>query len=158
MQSLNQFNKLDKDLRHKIALRVAIRITESISPIKNINSKILIVGDKPAPSTKEEARINCIPFAAFWHSSLFLNIKLEEANIPESNLAWVNARDFDDNPTSYNVFPDWKWKKIIALGGVAEKWVKKAGLECSTVPHPSYWKRFHSKEPYPLIQVLKDLL
>ena len=56
------------------------------------------------------------------------------------------------------VFYDGHWhkpKQIVCLGKVAEKWAKKNGWEFVSFPHPQYWKRFKSKEPYPLIEFLR---
>ena len=157
MPSLNQFNKLDSIEKDKLSIRICERTANYIEEKYNFNSTVLIVGDKPAPSTKMENRVNCVPFASVAHSSLYLNLALDKANILESDLAWVNARDYDDKETESRLLSH-EWLKIIALGGIAEAWVNKHGKSCLKIPHPSYWKRFHSKEPYPLIQVLKDLV
>lgn len=120
-------------------------------------AKVLIVGDCPAPSAPDDPTFHYTPFAALWNSSLFLNLGLHEHGISESELAWVNAADFHKRPTPPAILAH-RWPLIVALGGAAEKWVKKHGLECVRFDHPAYHKRFHGKKPYPLFEFLKEHL
>jgi hypothetical protein len=119
---------------------------------------ILIVGDRPAPSAPADYSVFWYtPFGALRNSSLYLNLELENAGIDEHDLTWTNSTNISGESLSPafldpNRFP---WKRIIALGGHATYWVTSAGHKCESIPHPSYWKRFHSKEPYPLIDLLK---
>lgn len=159
MPSLNQFKALEPGTRKAIIDRIVFRKRRFLALTKKgvycPTAKILIVGDCPAPSAPDDAEFHYTPFGALWNSSLFLNLGLHTHGIDESSLAWVNAADFHKRPTDHSIL-DHQWSLIVALGGAAEKWVKKAGKECVRFDHPAYHKRFHGKAPYPLFEFLKE--
>lgn len=93
-----------------------------------------------------------MPFVSFHEGgcSAWLARQLESWRVPESSLYWVNA---------YQLSPDFMGrddapKKVVALGKVAAAWCRKAGLAFDEVPHPQFWKRFHSHEEYELKEAL----
>lgn len=122
-------------------------------------AQVLLVGDMPAPSAPDDPDFHYTPFGALWNSSLFVNLALQEAGIPEDRLAWVNAANFLKSPTPYTVL-DHPWPLVVALGGNAEKWFMKSGraFRFERFDHPAYHKRFHGKAEYPLGKFLKEYL
>jgi hypothetical protein len=118
------------------------------------------VGDRPAPDRPDDPEYHFTPFSALWNSSLYINLALHNAGIPEEALAWVNAVDWQGKAVSYDVL-DHDWELVICLGGKAEAWLKKSPRPLSPaikVHHPAAWKRFHSKETYPLGEILRSHL
>lgn len=163
MPSLNAFKQLDPAVRKAIIARVAERKQRYLkfttgSPDKVAD--ILLVGDRPAPSAPDDPRFHYTPFGALWNSSLWLNLQLELNEIPEARLSWLNATDFYNTPTDHRFLTMMNWRMVVALGGKAESWLKKSELNLPVhkVHHPQAWKRFHAREPYPLIALLKSVL
>jgi hypothetical protein len=164
MPSLNQFKKLDPELRKDLIERVILRkkrflaLTGKRGTFDPSTCDVLLVGDRPAPSAPDDANFHYTPFGALWNSSLYVNMELHKGGIDEARLAWVNSADFHGVPQDYSVL-DLPWKHVIALGGAGSKWLKKSPQKIphEIFHHPSSWKRFHSKEPYPLIDYLKTI-
>ena len=115
--------------------------------------EILLVGDRPAPDAPNDPNFHFTPFGAHRHSSLWLNKLLEQYAIDESQLGWMNACTRDGTPSDDTAL-SYDWSQVIALGGVASKYLAKRGAKHQQFMHPQAWKRFHSKELYPLIPVL----
>ena len=116
---------------------------------------ILIIGEKPA---RPQLGLN-LPFAEMRGCSGWLNTLLEQANIDERKLTWVNAFDNYGTPAKLqwiiNKIRPWP---IICLGRRAEALlVKESDNDYLYFHHPQAWKRFHNKEPYPLIDKLIKL-
>lgn len=158
--SLNQFKKLDPETRKAIINRVIFRKHRFLRWTRKglvPEAKILLVGDCPANDAPNDPEFHFTPFGALWNSSLFINLALHNAGIAEQDLAWCNAADYKKVPTSYELLVP-EWPLIVALGGAAEKWIKKAGKNCVRFDHPAYHKRWKSKEEYPLIPFLKEAL
>ena len=154
MPSFNAFNKLDAITRVAINDRVLLRMKRFLALKTGAwtpKNEILLVGDRPAPSAPVDPAFHYTPFGAHWNSSLWLNALLEKHQIPEERLGWVNAYDLDGTPTNQAVLKH-QWGQIIARGGNASQWCKQHVH--IKVQHPQAWKRFHSKEPYPLIGYL----
>jgi hypothetical protein len=110
----------------------------------------LIVGEQSAKPPLHP--IGQDPFCGMKGSSKWLNQLLEDNNIKEERLFWINALNLDGTEADIlsivnRIHPS----KIIALGNIASKLCEKHNLEHVKVPHPAYWKRFKSKENYPLI-------
>lgn len=138
--------------------RIQFRKARFLNPWSNTSPNILLIGDRPANGANEDPEFKNVPFAARWNSSLWLNKLLHEAKIPEAELAWVNSwQDGRDNDRLV-LLRD--WKLVVALGSNAMKWTEPVAKYAKpmVVQHPSSWKRFHSKEEYPLIPLLKDHL
>ncbi len=122
------------------------------------DKRILIVGDRPGPSAPKDPGYHHTPFYSTKHCSGWLNALLEICEIPEWRLVWINAADKDGAPTDNSIIDRIAPHEIICLGGNAEKWVKLTGRKYFKVDHPQYHKRFKNKLPYPLIDLLKDIL
>ena len=117
----------------------------------NNGSIVVIIGEKPAgPSPFRRS----YPFNDVDGCSGWLNRLLAKAKIDESKLFWVNAYNLDDSSNDSSMVNEVNPKEVICLGKTAEKWAKENGWECKTFYHPQYWKRFKSKEDYPLIEHL----
>jgi thymidylate kinase len=122
----------------------------------NPGKSILMVGDKPARETSGYG----LPFVAFRRDgcSAWLADRLEEWEIPESRLYWVNARSAVDVPLPNDFVRELSPKAVVALGRQAERWVRRCGVtDYHVVDHPQYWKRFHHHRVYPLANVLKEI-
>lgn len=129
--------------------RLELRTFNYLNPS---SGKILIVGEKPNPN--KDWKPERVPFCSNGHCSGWLNKKLDDCNIDENKLQWLNA--FDDygvETSREELLKRLPAIKVIALGNVASKWLDKNDVEHVKIPHPQYWKRFKSKEEYPLIYV-----
>ena len=122
------------------------------------SSKVLLVGDRPGPGAPKEPHYHHTPFYSTKHCSGWLNLLLESERIPENNLVWVNSANEKGKPYDIKMVKSLHPKKIIALGGKAAQWLTKNGIT-DFIPcyHPQYWKRFHNKERYPLLDLLANL-
>jgi hypothetical protein len=119
-----------------------------------IDAKFLIVGDRPGPSAPKLKDYHHTPFYSLKHCSGWLNYLLEENGISEESLVWMNAYDVNGIKFDSNKIKGLKCE-IIALGSNAEKWLISNEIRSySKSYHPQYWKRFKSKERYPLIDLL----
>jgi hypothetical protein len=147
--------KLSGELERALTERIEFRKHRFLELMKGIAvPSILIVGDKPAPDAPDDDMFHFTPFGAMRHSSLWLNRQLHEADIPEEWLTFVNAADRHGTPTSRKIL-EHKWRNIIALGGNARRWILPAQVPHAMVNHPQSWKRFHTREEYPLICLLR---
>ncbi len=130
---------------------------------KNLELKsrksILLVGDRPGPSAPKEPHYHHTPFYSTKHCSGWLNNALETEDIPEKKLVWVNSADEGGKPYDISMVKHLDPRVIIALGGKAAQWLEKNGIT-NYIPckHPQYWKRFHNKERYPLLDLLRTYL
>ncbi len=106
----------------------------------------LLVGD----TINQHVGINNHQFVAESGSSVWLTQQLIDWGVKERDLYWINQ-------SNVNWLKAWQWveelqpSRIIALGNTAQLWCQKAGFTTYVhVPHPAFWKRFHSAEPYVL--------
>lgn len=119
--------------------------------------KAILVGEKPGNGARKmPANFHHTPFYSTKNSSLWLNTLLIRAGVSEEHLFWINSADMDGVPASTTHLQGWGDARVIALGNLAEKWVSGVGLRCEKFYHPQAWKRFHSKEEYPLVSFLKE--
>lgn len=93
--------------------------------------------------------------------SSWLADSLDEAEINETDLYWVNVNDtYCWWPQVADGLPRWvqllKPKAVVALGKEAKDIMNRYTWGCDTysVYHPQYAKRFRSKEEYHLIDIL----
>lgn len=159
------YPKLTPEQKRSVEGRLEIRRIKHNHVILNEKAStsrdILIVGDKPGPSAPKDPGYHHTPFYSTKHCSGWLNALLEVEGIPEDRLIWINSADKDGVPTFFPIVELLiKPATIICLGGNAEKWIKNA---CGyhryvKVDHPQYHKRFKNKEPYPLIQWIKEMI
>ena len=119
---------------------------------------VLLVADRPGPKAPQTDAYHHTPFYSKIHSGGWLNALFVEAEIEETRLMWSNSATWDNKPESTKIL-EREWKHIIALGGNAEKYIRKAGItNFQKLDHPQYAKRWKSGEPYLLISTLKTIL
>jgi hypothetical protein len=128
-----------------------------------VNPRVILLADTPGPGRPTDPSYHHTPFYSTKHSSLWINRLLWEHRVPESALLWFNTTLADGTPLSHRLFFNQvkSHPTVICLGGNAEKWLKTFALyqgHYEKVFHPQAWKRFHSKEPYPLLAVLQHAL
>lgn len=113
---------------------------------------ILIVGEEPGPDSFGFDT----PFVGSG-SGIWLLRQLEANEIDENELYWINARNAAGVEAEQDFVDFLKPRKIITLGTSARMWATDLINEFKVIPiyHPQYWRRFKSKEEYPLIPLLK---
>ena len=120
------------------------------------SGNILLVGDRV--NVKQPGSYHLWPFVGLGGSSYWLTERLEEWGISEDNLYWVNVNNNDPNSPGQLVNPTWlkilKPSIIVALGREAQRWCQYHKVKHVPTTHPAAWKRFHSKQPYPLKSIL----
>lgn len=160
------FERLDKEMQRSYFKRMGHRRIIYKSALAGGRRPVvaILVGDRPGNGGRKlPPNHHHTPFYSSKNCSLWLNLLLIEAGIPETSLFWVNAYNLEGEPTHPSHVYHWKDNPpILALGGNAEKWVNQHTDPmyrgpCEKFFHPQAWKRFHSKEPYPLIERLKEL-
>ena len=147
----------DERVRHRVLERFRLRIKTNAPTGAGSYTRgvVLLVGERT--SHPEQNKYHA-PFCSTKGCSGWLNAKLEEAEIPEKELFWINALDNDGTPMNLRkIYDELEPRQVLALGNVARDHLQKAGISHGMVPHPQYWKRFKHKEPYPLITVLKSI-
>jgi hypothetical protein len=111
---------------------------------------VLLIGEQSACKGLDR------PFCSTRGCSGWLNKQLDLERIPEERLFWLNALDNDDKPIDIKtIYEQLRPSIVIALGNVAKKVCIDQEIPHEFVYHPQYWKRFHSKERYPLFDLLK---
>ena len=97
-----------------------------------------------------------VPFASMTRAgcSAWLTEQLIMHGVMERQLYWINAQRIDGTWTDHQFIQSLKPSKIIALGGIAERWCLANHIEHQSVTHPQFHRRFKSKEPYPLMDLL----
>lgn len=118
-----------------------------------VDTKFILVGDRPGPSAPTAENYHHTPFYSIKHCSGWLNMQLELHAINEDDLIWINAAAANGSPTDPKLIEDVN-AKVVALGGNAVKWLKLHGFSFIETYHPQYWKRFKSKEQYPRFGIL----
>ena len=158
------FDKLSKETQAGISQQLRIRMIHYIYAMKrgyHGNIKFVIIGDTPGPGRPTEQNYHHTPFYSTKNSSLWLNRQLVENNVDENTLLWFNAELADGSSLDPIHIQDTLHfnATYIVLGGKAEAWFKKAApkVPYRKVYHPQFAKRFKSKEPYELIEILKEL-
>lgn len=117
--------------------------------------KVFLVGERTSHPEKNKHHA---PFCSTKACSGWLNKLLCEANIDERDLFWVNALDNDGTPVDLGSMHSYlKPVHAFALGKTAERQLAVYNIAYTAFTHPQYWKRFRSKEPYPLINALGKL-
>jgi len=131
-------------------------------PADTIGSRtasFLFVGDV---ANQEELDL---PFFAWGGSSEYFYVILKEAGYTEPEMAFTNAYRLDKTERNFiGLVHELKQNgggllgpQIIALGNNAANVLGKQAVDHLTVPHPQYWKRFHSKQSSLYIQALRDI-
>jgi hypothetical protein len=122
---------------------------------------VVLVGDRPGTTPGP----GWSPFTT-WNDrgcSAWLADVLEAAEIPESALYWVNAFSADGRATPHEWLATLQPRTVITLGREAAAWLQKWDghrtlRAIDEVEHPQFWKRFHHRDPYPLVDALQDAL
>lgn len=118
--------------------------------------KVFIIGERTSHPEKNKHHA---PFCSTKACSGWLNKLLCEADVNEKDLFWVNALDNDGTPVDLRALHDYlQPKHVFALGKVAERQLAEYNIPFLSFSHPQYWKRFKSKQAYPLIAALKGVL
>lgn len=118
-------------------------------------AKIVFVGEKLSPKAE-------YPWPWFWPekwgSAHFLSVALHKCGFNEADGFYINVLDHLSESVEILMEAKRQGKMFIALG-------KKAGdvcddLELPTVhiPHPSYWRRFKSKDPEGYVKLLGNAI
>jgi hypothetical protein len=117
----------------------------------NLRGKVTLVGEAFAPVTDSDPLYQW-PFGGFSGCSAWLAKQLTEAQISERDLFWVNADALTPEIVGHRA-------PVVALGQIAKERLEWFGRGPDhAVEHPQYWKRFHHREPYPLLDVLRELI
>lgn len=159
------FDKLERDVKSGIVKNLLLRKTRYLEAMggKSVKTKVVLLGDTPGPGRPNDPGYHHTPFYSTKNSSLWINRLLWDHCIPEEDLLWFNTTLADGSPLDSKIFFNQLHgdPAVICLGGNAEKWILTHALyriPCGKVHHPQAWKRFHSKEPYPLIDLLESAL
>lgn len=121
--------------------------------VGNFNPGVtLLIGEQSSRPTEAPEQL---PFCSDRGCSGWLNKQLEQSQVDESRLFWVNALNNDGSPIQLKqLLEGLKPSKVIALGNVAEKLCRDEEVDYIKAYHPQYWKRFKSKHRYPLLDLL----
>ena len=113
----------------------------------------LIVGEQASdPTNAPEQR----PFCCTKGCSGWLNKMLDIEMIPEYGLFWVNALNNDGTMVNLKALvEELQPAEVIALGHFAKNTCDEFGVDAKMCFHPQYWRRFRSKERYPLLDMLQ---
>ena len=159
------FDKLDREVQRAIMKKLQHRRSRYVRAMagQTVRSEVILLGDTPGPGRPDTPGYHHTPFYSTKNSSLWINRLLWEHGIPETNLLWFNTTLVDGTALPPDIFKRQLFCNpvVICLGGNAEKWLTKAAGITGPfikVHHPQAWKRFHSKEHYPLIEHLEDAL
>lgn len=159
------FDKLPRKTQSEIATQLRIRKHRyelALARGYSALTKVVLLGDKPGPGKPTTVGYHHTPFYSTKNSSLWLNKQLVEAGIDENALLWFNTEFADGTHLDAVHLQDLAARgvKIICLGGLAEKWVRRVAptSEYVKVYHPQFAKRFKSSEPYALIDEIKKAL
>lgn len=103
---------------------------------------VLMVGDKPNSAMHGTLK-HRLPFFSMHGGgcSLWLALYLEDHNIPESQLYWINSSDHLGVSTDSTFIHELRPRGIVALGAQASAWCKANNFIHATVHHPSYVMR-----------------
>lgn len=146
---VNPFVETAEDIRDFLD---QVRCPENLGP--GIGSftpgNVLIVGEQ-ADLLDHDA--TPYPFVG-GEQGTWVSQQLEDADIGEHHLYWVNALSPDGTTTKHQFVEYLQPDKVIALGKVAATWCRLAGFAYDEVPHPLYWMRFQENKSYPLIELL----
>lgn len=159
------FEKLETEVQRSILKSLIERrkLYTRAMRMERVSAQIILLADTPGPGRPTDPSYHHTPFYSTRNSSLWINRLLVEAGINESALLWFNTTLADGSPLDSRIFsnqlrPD---STVICLGGNAERWLLRRALHRAPyhkVHHPQAWKRFHSKERYPLLDLLKAVL
>jgi hypothetical protein len=111
-------------------------------------AKFLIVGEVANHDNLD------LPWVSLENSSHYLNTALWDAGFLEEEMAFVNANTIYGEENDPEQILAWK-PTIIAFGKIASRWCRS--VNHFKMPHPAYWKRFHSQDRGEFIKRLKQI-
>lgn len=161
------FDKLPDETQRNIRFALQVRKHRYTQAMRRGYSptKVVLLGDTPGPGRPSTLGYHHTPFYSTKNSSLWLNKLLVEHRVNEQNLLWFNTTLADGTALDPIHLSDvsklCKKPAVICLGGAAERWLKDTAKwdgQYIKVHHPQAWKRFHSKDPYPLLGHLQHIL
>jgi len=166
---MSVYDALPSDTKRAILHRLKVRKDTYLKLLagKRLRTpKVLLIGDRPGPGAPTQEGYHHTPFYSVLNCSGWLNLKLQQAEIDEKDLVWINAYDRHGKPLPWQVLKQLpKDIYMFALGGNAKKWMFTALEELCDgrwkfrqTYHPQFWKRFHHNQPYPLIEDLQKIL
>ena len=160
------FDRLEEGVKRDI-LKMLVerrkRYTRAMR-MERVPAKVVLLADTPGPGRPTDPNYHHTPFYSTKNSSLWINRLLWEHGISEGDLLWFNTTLADGTPLDPQIlskqFNVNKGLRVVCLGGNAQKWLNRYYDEQVHVKvhHPQAWKRFHSKEHYPLIDFLEEAL
>lgn len=117
-----------------------------------MSGNIVLIGEQ---ASHPEGAPEQLPFCCHKGCSGWINWLLEEEKIPEEWLFWINVYNNDGSVADLNILNQIEPSLVVALGNHAAQECLKRGFDYIKLPHPQYWKRFKSKERYPLLDLLR---
>lgn len=159
------FDKLEKDVQRELIANLMTRKKRYMKAMGggSVKTKVILLGDTPGPGRPTHSNYHHTPFYSTKNSSLWVNCLLRDHRIPECDLLWFNTTLADGTKLDASIVKRCLEGNpvVISLGGNAKKWLEHnlSGYPLTAgVFHPQAWKRFHSKEHYPLIDILEQML
>lgn len=115
----------------------------------NWDGEFVLVGQSFAERKDNDAFYQW-PFASFSGEgcSQWLTDQLDSIEVGEDQILWLNA-DQD-----LSVLYDLNATKVIVLGNEAYDQLYRLKIQVRVVPHPQSWRRFNSRQPYPLLHII----
>ncbi len=118
-----------------------------------------VIGSPTAPVLFVGDRSNepfDLPFMGETGCSVFLHRCLASAGYREADMAFTNAFTRDGSPRrlTESVAPG---QTVVALGRGAQQVLHQCGIAHTWLPHPQYWKRFHSSHADTYVRWLADV-
>lgn len=121
-----------------------------------LNAQLVLVGDELS-QLKSHDNLYQLPFISWSNNgcSGWLTAQLAAAKLKETQLLYLNTQD----PYCAEFFTqftraDLAAKQIITLGEKAADTLTHQGINYLFAPHPQYWKRFHARQNYPLLNLI----
>lgn len=101
-----------------------------------------------------------LPFHNLTGCSKYLWDSLQALGLEDNRGAWVNTYDLAKHPRDMTavvaILP--QLRKVVALGTVAAVACARQGVKASQVPHPAFWKRFHTDDHASYQKLLRKAL
>jgi hypothetical protein len=146
------YTKLNLDIAARMLLDFHYPATLPFGVIGGVEPRFLFVGEQANQEYLD------LPFFALNGSSNYLNECLAEAGYEERHLALMNAMDLKGSTMPLSeTYMTLKEPKVIALGSHAHLLLDHARVKNVMVPHPSYWKRFHSASRSVYVKQLREI-
>lgn len=146
------FEKMSSDIQSTVSLMRTPCHSLNHGTVGNWDAPVILVGEKLAERKDQDPWFQA-PFVSFSGEgcSRWLTTELADHGISEKSLLWVNS----DDDLEFIDELDWE-PKVIALGVKAQTELYKLKVEAAAVEHPQSWKRFHAREEYPLINLIRE--